>query len=134
MVHSQPQSFQNEKKERKEFSLVCEITRTSAEESDCGMYVLKSSVGYSLQYVFKGLTYLCSISVQSLTQKQDCIIVTFCQEIDVKSVQSALTHLQTTSGPRGTFSRQNTTRECISITELLQCPIVVPFGQVWAKL
>ena len=53
---------------------------------------------------------------------------------NVKSVQSALSNLLTTSGPRGTFSRLSTTRGCISIIELLQFTIVVPFGQVEARL
>ena len=49
----------------------------------------------------------------------------------VKSVQSALTHLLTTSGPRGTFPHLSTARECISIIELLQFAIVRAF---WASL
>ena len=58
------------------------------------------------------------------------------QEMDmqIKSVQSALSDLLTTSGPRGTFSRLSTMRGCISIIELLQFTIVVPFGQVEARL
>ena len=54
--------------------------------------------------------------------------------MSVKSVQSALSDLLTASGPRGTFSRPSTTRGCISIIELLQFTIVVPFGQVEARL
>ena len=46
-------------------------------------------------------------------------------------VQSALTHLLTTSGLRGTFSRFSTTRRCVSIIELLQFTIVRSF---WASL
>ena len=49
----------------------------------------------------------------------------------VKSVQSVLTYLLTTSAPRGTFSRLSTTHGCISITELLQFTIV---GSFWASL
>ena len=49
----------------------------------------------------------------------------------VKSVQSALTYLPTTSGPRDTFSRPSTTRGCISIIELLQFTIICSF---WASL
>ena len=49
----------------------------------------------------------------------------------IKSVQSALTHLVTTSGPRGTFSRLNKTRGYISIMGLLQFTIVCSF---WASL
>ena len=49
----------------------------------------------------------------------------------VMSVHSALTHLLTTSGPRGTFSRLSTTLGCISIIELLQFSIVRSF---WASL
>ena len=49
----------------------------------------------------------------------------------VKSAQSALTHLLTTSGPRGTFFLLSTTGGSISIIELLQFTIVRSF---WAAL
>ena len=45
--------------------------------------------------------------------------------------QSALTHLLTTSRPRGTFSRLSTTQGCISRIELLQFPVVRSF---WTSL
>ena len=49
----------------------------------------------------------------------------------VKSVQSALTHLLTTSGPRSTISHLSANRGCISIIELLQFTIV---RFLWAAL
>ena len=52
-------------------------------------------------------------------------------EIGLKTVQSALTHLLTTSGPRGTLSRLSTKRGCIPIIELLQFTVVRSF---WASL
>ena len=58
-------------------------------------------------------------------------IVFLSKQSMVKSVQSALTHLVPTSGPRGTFSRLSKTRGCISIMGLLQFTIVRSF---WASL
>ena len=52
------------------------------------------------------------------------------RSICVKSVQSALTYLLTTSGPHGMFSRLSTKRRCISIIELLQFTIARSF---WAN-
>ena len=52
----------------------------------------------------------------------------------LKSVQSALSDLLTTSATHGTFFRPSTKRGLISIIELLQFTIVVPFGQVEARL
>ena len=49
----------------------------------------------------------------------------------VKSFQSALTHLLTTCGPRGTFSGLSTMRGCILIIALLQSTTVPSF---WASL
>ena len=52
-------------------------------------------------------------------------------KIYIKSVQSALTLLLTTSGPRGTFSRVSTKRGCVSIIKLLQVTIL---RSLWASL
>ena len=52
-------------------------------------------------------------------------------EWTLKSVQSALTRLLTTSGPRGTFFLLSTTRGCISIIELRQFTIERSF---WASI
>ena len=48
----------------------------------------------------------------------------FQTEAWIKSVQTALRYLQTTSGPSGTFSRVNAKRVCISIITLLQFTFV----------
>ena len=52
----------------------------------------------------------------------------------VKSVQSALSDLLTTSATHGTFSRPSMKRGLISIIKLMQFTIVVSFRRVWAKL
>ena len=57
------------------------------------------------------------------------------ESASVKSAESALTHLLTPSRPRGTvFLLSLTTRECISVIELMQFTIVRSFGQVYATL
>ena len=56
------------------------------------------------------------------------------ESASVKSAESALTHLLTPSRPRGTFFLLSTTRECISVIELMQFTIVRSFGQVYATL
>ena len=54
--------------------------------------------------------------------------------IFVKSVQSALSNLLTTSATHGTFSRPSMKRGLISIIKLMHLPLSVSFRQVWAKL
>ena len=52
----------------------------------------------------------------------------------LKSVQSALSDLLTTSATHGTFSRPSMKRGLISIIKFMQFTIVRFFRQVWAKL
>ena len=54
--------------------------------------------------------------------------------MEVKSVQSALSDLLTTSVMHGTFSPPSTKRELISVIKLMQFTIVHFFRQVWARL